>query len=142
MEKLEADGRVFHKNCFRCSECGKAISLGAFAAIEGRVCVCVCVCVCVYVCVCVCVGMLYIYIYIYICVCVLSSERRHLFHVAHTFDSFFAFRLRFLLTGQIFCKPHFKQLFKLKGNYSEGVLTFACMHCAMPPTVHVAARII
>lgn len=21
---------------------------------------------------------------------------------------------------QIFCKPHFKQLFKLKGNYSEG----------------------
>ena len=25
------------------------------------------------------------------------------------------------LKGEIFCKPHFKQLFKLKGNYDEGV---------------------
>ncbi|KAL6075726.1 Xin actin-binding repeat-containing protein 2 [Balamuthia mandrillaris] len=24
------------------------------------------------------------------------------------------------LDGQYYCKPHFKQLFKLKGNYSEG----------------------
>ena len=24
------------------------------------------------------------------------------------------------LQGKIFCKPHFKQLFKLKGNYDEG----------------------
>jgi hypothetical protein len=24
------------------------------------------------------------------------------------------------LEGQIFCKPHFKQLFRLKGNYDEG----------------------
>lgn len=24
------------------------------------------------------------------------------------------------LDGQVFCKPHFKQLFKTKGNYSEG----------------------
>ena len=24
------------------------------------------------------------------------------------------------LNGQMFCKPHFKQLFKLKGNYDEG----------------------
>jgi len=24
------------------------------------------------------------------------------------------------LSGQLFCKPHFKQLFKTKGNYSEG----------------------
>ncbi len=25
------------------------------------------------------------------------------------------------LKGEIFCKPHFKQLFKLKGNYDEGL---------------------
>jgi hypothetical protein len=24
------------------------------------------------------------------------------------------------LSGQMYCKPHFKQLFLLKGNYSEG----------------------
>lgn len=24
------------------------------------------------------------------------------------------------LQGKIYCKPHFKQLFKLKGNYDEG----------------------
>jgi hypothetical protein len=24
------------------------------------------------------------------------------------------------LQGQMYCKPHFKQLFLLKGNYSEG----------------------
>lgn len=24
------------------------------------------------------------------------------------------------LQGKLFCKPHFKQLFKLKGNYDEG----------------------
>lgn len=24
------------------------------------------------------------------------------------------------LQGQIYCKPHFKQLFKVKGNYDEG----------------------
>eukprot|EP00047_Mylnosiga_fluctuans_P014870 m.41701 g.41701 ORF g.41701 m.41701 type:complete len:833 (+) comp5686_c0_seq2:61-2559(+) len=56
VEKLEADGKLFHKNCFRCTECGKAVSLGSYAALEGKV----------------------------------------------------------------FCKPHFKQLFKLKGNYNEG----------------------
>ena len=24
------------------------------------------------------------------------------------------------LSGRVYCKPHFKQLFKLKGNYDEG----------------------
>ncbi|TPX70441.1 hypothetical protein SpCBS45565_g01811 [Spizellomyces sp. 'palustris'] len=24
------------------------------------------------------------------------------------------------MNGQYYCKPHFKQLFKLKGNYAEG----------------------
>jgi hypothetical protein len=56
MEKLEADGAVYHKNCFRCKQCNKAVSLGEYAALQGK----------------------------------------------------------------IFCKPHFKQLFKLKGNYNEG----------------------
>ncbi len=56
MEKLEADSVIYHKQCFRCEVCKKAVSLGGFAALEGK----------------------------------------------------------------IFCKPHFKQLFALKGNYSEG----------------------
>ncbi len=56
MEKLEADGGVYHKACFKCEVCKKAVSLGGFAALDGRV----------------------------------------------------------------FCKPHFKQLFALKGNYNEG----------------------
>lgn len=38
MEKLEADGKVFHKNCFRCEECKKAVGLGSFASLEGKVC--------------------------------------------------------------------------------------------------------
>lgn len=56
MEKLDADGKVFHKGCFKCCQCKKPIGLGNYASLEG----------------------------------------------------------------QIYCKPHFKQLFKLKGNYSEG----------------------
>eukprot|EP00039_Didymoeca_costata_P026038 m.14769 g.14769 ORF g.14769 m.14769 type:complete len:230 (-) comp5200_c0_seq1:1681-2370(-) len=56
MEKIEADGMVFHKHCFKCSVCKKTIGLGNYAAVEGK----------------------------------------------------------------MFCKPHFKQLFKLKGNYDEG----------------------
>ncbi|EGD74873.1 LIM-type zinc finger-containing protein [Salpingoeca rosetta] len=55
MERLEADKIVYHKKCFRCAECNKAVSLGSFAALHGKV----------------------------------------------------------------YCKPHFKQLFKLKGNYDE-----------------------
>jgi len=56
MEKLVADGKTFHKNCFKCAECQKSVGLGSYAALNGK----------------------------------------------------------------IFCKPHFKQLFKLKGNYDEG----------------------
>jgi uncharacterized CHY-type Zn-finger protein len=56
MDKLSADKKIFHKSCFRCNECKKALSLGNYAALEGA----------------------------------------------------------------LYCKPHFKQLFKLKGNYSEG----------------------
>lgn len=57
-DKLSADGRIFHKRCFRCAaeQCGKVLGLGNYAA----------------------------------------------------------------LSGQYYCKPHFKQLFALKGNYSEG----------------------
>ena len=53
MEKLDADGKVYHKGCFKCCQCKKTIGLGGYASLEG----------------------------------------------------------------QIYCKPHFKQLFKLKGNY-------------------------
>ena len=56
MEKLEADGCTYHKKCFRCSHCNNAVSLGGYAALQGK----------------------------------------------------------------IYCKPHFKQLFKSKGNYNEG----------------------
>ena len=56
VEKLEADGKIYHKHCFRCAECNKTIGLVCYAALNGK----------------------------------------------------------------IYCKPHFKQLFKLKGNYSEG----------------------
>lgn len=56
MEKLEAEKVVYHKACFRCTECNKAVSLGTYASLHNK----------------------------------------------------------------IYCKPHFKQLFKLKGNYDEG----------------------
>jgi len=56
MEKLEADKKVFHKSCFKCSHCHAVLKLGSYAA----------------------------------------------------------------LSGKYYCKPHFKQLFQLKGNYSEG----------------------
>jgi len=55
-EKLLIDKKVFHKNCFKCSHCGKILSAGNYASMEGVV----------------------------------------------------------------YCKPHFKQLFKEKGNYNEG----------------------
>eukprot|EP00730_Choanoeca_flexa_P001461 TRINITY_DN10645_c0_g1_i1.p1 TRINITY_DN10645_c0_g1~~TRINITY_DN10645_c0_g1_i1.p1 ORF type:complete len:477 (+),score=104.97 TRINITY_DN10645_c0_g1_i1:253-1683(+) len=32
MEKLEADGMLFHKNCFRCSECNRVLKLGNYAS--------------------------------------------------------------------------------------------------------------
>lgn len=56
MEKLEANGEVYHKFCFRCLTCNRTVGLGNYAALQGK----------------------------------------------------------------IYCKPHLKQLFKLKGNYDEG----------------------
>lgn len=56
MEKLEADKKLYHKACFRCKQCNKALSAGTYASLHGN----------------------------------------------------------------MYCKPHFKQLFKLKGNYDEG----------------------
>lgn len=56
MERMAADDKVYHKTCFRCTECHNMLSLGNFAAMKG-----------VY-----------------------------------------------------YCRPHFKQLFRLKGNYDEG----------------------
>ena len=77
MEKLEADGKVFHKRCFRCTMCNKCMKLGSYASLEGA----------------------------------------------------------------LYCKPHFKQLFKLKGNYNEGFGTMQHKHkwakpsnsCALMP---------
>jgi len=56
MEMMKADNLVFHKQCMKCTECQKVLSLGNYAALQGK----------------------------------------------------------------YYCKPHFKQLFALKGNYSEG----------------------
>ncbi|PIK55318.1 hypothetical protein BSL78_07790 [Apostichopus japonicus] len=53
MDKIAADGRSYHKTCFRCAECKKVLNLGTFAQ----------------------------------------------------------------LNSVTFCKPHFKQRFKLHGNY-------------------------
>ena len=55
LEKIEADGKKYHKTCFKCEQCKKTLSLGTYAALQGK----------------------------------------------------------------FYCKPHFKQLFKLKGNYDE-----------------------
>src|SRR5690242_16373416 len=35
VEELVADGKVFHKACFRCSKCTNVISLGKYASMEG-----------------------------------------------------------------------------------------------------------
>ncbi|EDQ90495.1 uncharacterized protein MONBRDRAFT_16167, partial [Monosiga brevicollis MX1] len=56
VEKLEADGDIYHKLCFKCTECKATLRLGSYASYQGK----------------------------------------------------------------LFCKPHFKQLFRLKGNYDEG----------------------
>jgi len=55
-EKLSADGKIFHKTCFRCTHCNNILKLGSYASMDGI----------------------------------------------------------------FYCKPHFKQLFASKGNYSEG----------------------
>ena len=36
MDELKADNKIFHKSCLRCSECNKVLSLGTFAALEGK----------------------------------------------------------------------------------------------------------
>eukprot|EP00040_Diaphanoeca_grandis_P000247 m.14840 g.14840 ORF g.14840 m.14840 type:complete len:320 (+) comp10310_c0_seq1:256-1215(+) len=56
MEKLIADGKLYHKWCFRCGECNKQVSTSTYAALNEK----------------------------------------------------------------MFCKPCFKKLFKLKGNYDGG----------------------
>jgi len=56
MEKMVADGKILHKTCLKCAQCNTTLTLGKYAALEGK----------------------------------------------------------------FFCKPHFKQLFLEKGNYSEG----------------------
>jgi hypothetical protein len=71
MEKLDADGVTYHKKCFRCAVCNKAISVGGYAALEGKV---------------------------------------------PWSTSFLTWAHQRL----VYCKPHFKQLFQLKGNYNEG----------------------
>eukprot|EP00123_Amoebidium_parasiticum_P008032 comp18534_c0_seq1/m.19966 comp18534_c0_seq1/g.19966 ORF comp18534_c0_seq1/g.19966 comp18534_c0_seq1/m.19966 type:complete len:137 (-) comp18534_c0_seq1:233-643(-) len=56
MEKITAEGKIWHKNCLKCAKCDKILSLGTYAAAGDK----------------------------------------------------------------MYCKPHFKELFKLKGNYDEG----------------------
>ena len=37
MEKLEADGSVYHKACFKCSQCTKTVGLGSYASLGGKI---------------------------------------------------------------------------------------------------------
>lgn len=36
LEKIECDGRVFHKTCFKCEHCKRTLSLGNFAGLQGK----------------------------------------------------------------------------------------------------------
>ena len=75
-------------------------------------------CLCV---VCVCVHVKYVYVYecdwvhcmyvMYICMCV---------HTLNTYPYLISTGNYAALEGVIYCKTHFKQLFKSKGNYDEG----------------------
>jgi len=56
LESVNADGKTYHKTCFKCDFCHGGLKLGNYAALGGK----------------------------------------------------------------FYCKPHFKQLFQLKGNYSQG----------------------
>jgi len=35
MEKIECDGCVFHKTCFKCKTCSRTLGLGSYAALQG-----------------------------------------------------------------------------------------------------------
>jgi hypothetical protein len=35
VEKIVADGKVFHKNCMKCKTCNKILKLGNYAALNG-----------------------------------------------------------------------------------------------------------
>jgi len=35
MEKIQIDGKLFHRNCFRCNHCKGQLKLGNFAAVAG-----------------------------------------------------------------------------------------------------------
>ena len=37
MEKLVADGKTYHKACFRCAQCNKTVSAGTYAALDGKI---------------------------------------------------------------------------------------------------------
>lgn len=89
VEKLEVDGKIFHKKCLKCSECSKILSAGSFASLQVR-------------------SALFPGVYMF-----LSRLALLCAHVTRTL-------LLLAQQGKIFCKPHFKQLFKLKGNYDEG----------------------
>eukprot|EP00730_Choanoeca_flexa_P019037 TRINITY_DN9282_c0_g3_i4.p1 TRINITY_DN9282_c0_g3~~TRINITY_DN9282_c0_g3_i4.p1 ORF type:complete len:756 (+),score=232.35 TRINITY_DN9282_c0_g3_i4:37-2268(+) len=92
MEKLVADKVTFHKQCFRCHECQRMLSLGN----KSRVCM----------------GQAE-YDSVVSFVVHTTTSKAHCCRNALT-GGYAA------LEGHEFCKPCFKKLFKLKGNYSEG----------------------
>jgi hypothetical protein len=36
MEEVKADGKIFHKSCFRCSNCDGVLKLGSYASMDGK----------------------------------------------------------------------------------------------------------
>lgn len=36
MERMDADGKVFHKTCMKCEQCNCKLSLGNYAALSGK----------------------------------------------------------------------------------------------------------
>eukprot|EP00055_Hartaetosiga_balthica_P009079 m.35364 g.35364 ORF g.35364 m.35364 type:complete len:380 (-) comp6598_c0_seq1:437-1576(-) len=78
MEKVVADEQVYHKTCFKCTQCKKTLSTGTYASLDGK----------------------------------------------------------------LFCKPHFKQLFKLKGRYNfakdgEEKNAPSSVHVTVPKNLHI-----
>eukprot|EP00004_Rigifila_ramosa_P000894 TRINITY_DN10906_c0_g1_i1.p1 TRINITY_DN10906_c0_g1~~TRINITY_DN10906_c0_g1_i1.p1 ORF type:complete len:298 (+),score=49.33 TRINITY_DN10906_c0_g1_i1:3-896(+) len=37
LERIQADGRVFHNQCFRCTQCRTALTLGSYASLDSKV---------------------------------------------------------------------------------------------------------